>query len=147
MKVILLKDIPKVGKKDDVKEISKGHAINFLIPRKLVRPATDADVKALERKIKEQGVHKQISEELIYEVIKSLDGKTVEITEKANEQGHLFSKVHKKEIVDAVKESTGSTIEDHWFVLHDEIKEVGERELTIKEGKFKATITILVKAA
>ena len=147
MKVILLKDVAKVGKKDEVKEISQGHALNFLIPKKLARAATPADIKALENRLKEEAVHKKVSEELIYETIKSLDGKTVEITEKANEIGHLFSKVHKKELVEAIKNSTGSTIEEDWIVLFDDIKEVGERDITIKEGKFKAKLTISVKAA
>lgn len=147
MRVILLKDVAKLGKKDEVKEIKQGYALNFLIPQKLARAATDVDIKALEKRLEEKKIHEKISEELIYETIKSLDGKIVEIAEKANDNGHLFSKVHKNEIVDAIKNSTGLLIEEDWIILYDEIKEIGERELIIKSGKFKATVIISVKKA
>lgn len=48
MKVIFIKDVKGQGKKGQVKEVSEGYASNFLLPRGLVRPATEGNVKTLE---------------------------------------------------------------------------------------------------
>ena len=48
MRVILLQDIEKLGKKYDVKEVADGYARNFLIPKSLAKPATEEALKWLE---------------------------------------------------------------------------------------------------
>jgi large subunit ribosomal protein L9 len=146
MKIILLQNIPKVGEKGEIKDVSEGYALNFLVPQKKARIATNADIKNQEKLLEEKKIHQKITEELIYKTIKSLERKRVEISAKANEQGHLFSKIHKKEIVDAIKESLDSTIEEDWIVLDEDLKEVGEKEITIKSGKFKAKIVLEIKS-
>ncbi|MDQ5954254.1 MAG: large subunit ribosomal protein [Patescibacteria group bacterium] len=71
MKVIFLHDVPRVGKKNDIKEVNDGYALNFLIPRKLVDRATEKSVQNLELRKKEivetmSKEHKaQLSEEFI----------------------------------------------------------------------------------
>ena len=52
MKVILLQDVPKVGKKDQVIEAKEGYARNFLFPKKLAIEATPANMKELQRQEK-----------------------------------------------------------------------------------------------
>ena len=52
MKVILLQDVPKVGKKDQVIEAKEGYARNFLFPKKLAVEATPANMKELQRQEK-----------------------------------------------------------------------------------------------
>ena len=50
MKILLLKDIPGVGQKNDIKEVAEGFARNFLFPKKLAIRATDMSVHAVERR-------------------------------------------------------------------------------------------------
>ncbi len=51
MKVIFLKDVARVGKKHDVKEVNGGYATNFLFPRKLAEPATPKSMADLEKRV------------------------------------------------------------------------------------------------
>ena len=53
MKVIFLQSVPRVGKKDEVKEVNDGYATNFLFPKKLAEPATAKAVASLEMRKKE----------------------------------------------------------------------------------------------
>lgn len=142
MKVILLKDIPKVGKKDQIVEVNQGHAINFLVPRKLARPATASDIKTIQNK---NEVKQKISAEKTKhgrDMLKVLNGETVTITEKANEKGHLFSKVQIEEVLKAIHDQTGIKAEKSWIKNFDQIKSVGEFKIVLEAFEEKATLLL-----
>lgn len=146
MKVILLKDIPKVGKKYDEKNISDGYAVNMLIPKGLVVAATPDVLKRINlEKSRDEG-EKKVRQELILKNLGDLDGKTIEIVEKANEKGNLFAQVHKPEIVAAIEKQTRLQIDTAFIVLDKPIKEIGVHEVVIKaEGKV-AKVNIDIKS-
>lgn len=142
MKVILLKDIPKVGKKDQIVEVNQGHAINFLVPRKLARPATAGDIKTIQNK---NEVMQKISAEKTQQgrdMLKVLNGETVSISEKANEKGHLFSKVQIEEVLKAIHDQTGIKAEKAWIKNFDQIKSVGEFKIVLEAFEEKATLLL-----
>jgi large subunit ribosomal protein L9 len=129
MKIILLKDVPKVGRKYDTKEVSEGYAVNLLIPRGLAVAATSSAIKAMNvEKAKIDGERK-IHEELLVKTLNDLDGKTITLTEKVNEKGHLFAGLHKPEVLKAIKDQTRLELNDDHLVLDKPIKEAGEHAL------------------
>ena len=65
MKVIFLQDVPRVGKKYDVKEVNDGYAVNFLLPRKLAIKTTPKAVAELEMRKKEIVLEKEVQESLL----------------------------------------------------------------------------------
>lgn len=144
MKVILLKDVPKLGKKDQILEVPQGHAINFLIPRKLAKPASAGDVKSIQNKNEAQ--KKQIEEKQKQgrDTLKAINGETVIISEKANEKGHLFSKVPLEDVFKAIIEQTGIQIEKTWIKNFDQIKSVGEFKINLEAFGEKAVILLNV---
>ncbi|MBP9763355.1 MAG: 50S ribosomal protein L9 [Candidatus Pacebacteria bacterium] len=132
MKVILLKDVPKLGRKDQVVEVNQGHAINLLIPKKLARAATAGDVKSVQNK---NEALKKSSDEKIKkgrELLSVLKGETINIFEKANEKGHLFSKVPLNDVIEAVEKQTGIKIDSAWIKNFDQIKSVGEFKINLE---------------
>lgn len=132
MKIILLKDIPKVGKKYETKEISDGYALNMLIPKGLAVSATSEMVKKINlEKSKIEG-EKKINQELLLKNLETLEGKTVTISEKANDKGHLFASVHIPEILKAIKNELRIDIPSESIVLDKPIKELGTHEITVK---------------
>jgi len=146
MKVILLQDVQGVGKRMDVKDVSDGHALNMLIPRKLAKTATKSALKQLEVEKAKITAERKVQEDLLVMNIKDLDGISVEIYGKANDKGHLFAGLHKPEIVKAVKEQTKLDILEDCIDLKEPIKQVGEFDITVSVQDKKATFKLVVKA-
>jgi large subunit ribosomal protein L9 len=132
MKVIFLKDIPGTGKKGEVKEVASGYASNFLFPRNLAKPATSnalTDLKAQEEK-----KVKQMEEELkeCQRVAGLIDGGEIEVFEKTNDQGTLYSAVNGQKVAQEIKKQLGGTVESEQVIFRKPIKELGEHEVLIK---------------
>src|SRR5258708_2520757 len=107
MKVVLLKDVPKIGKKHEVRNVADGYAINFLFPQRLAQPATPkllAEIEQLGLKNKAQA---EINSALFAKHLKTLEEKPIVIFGKANEQGHLFAGIHKETVLQAIWEKAG----------------------------------------
>ncbi len=147
MKIILLKDVPKVGRKYDTKEVSEGYAANLLIPRGLAVAATPSAVKAIAvEKSKIEG-EKKVHEELLAKNLEALDGKTITIKEKLNEKGHLFAAIHKPEVMAAIESQVRVQINPENLIMEKPLKEGGDHVLEAKgSGKcIKFTLSIKSK--
>lgn len=142
MKVILLKDVAKTGRKYELKNVSDGYALNFLIPNKLARVATDKAVKELGSLIKKQEEKIKKQEEALIGNIRELKDSTVNLVVKINEEGHLFAKVDKKDIIGAIKDQKALEIDDNSIVLEKPIKEAGEHIIHIKANGDSATFKL-----
>ena len=144
MKIVLLKDIPGVGRKHEVKNVSDGYALNFLIPKKVAEIATANAIGRAERMKSEEGMEKKIQEDLLLKNLASLKDVVIEITGKANEKGHLFAGIHAESIVKALKAQKGIDVLPEFLALEKNIKELGEHEIPVrvqdKTGSFKLIV-------
>jgi large subunit ribosomal protein L9 len=145
MKIILLKDVAKLGRRYETKEVSSGHALNLLIPQGLAIAATPDAVKRIEViKAKTEGERK-VHEDLLVKNIKGLENVTLNVSGKANEKGHLFAGLHKDEIVAELLKQTELQLDPSFIELEHPIKEVGEHMIEVKGGgksaKFKLVVT------
>lgn len=145
MKVVLLQDVPKIGKKYDVKEVSAGYASNFLLPRKLAVVATAEAVSKAESERQKIDDILKMQEALLAKNIAGLAEIKVTLKEKANESGHLYSKVHAEEIAKAVKEQTGLDVEARFIDLKEPIKSIGEHVVTVIAHGKKATFILNIE--
>src|ERR1035437_9307511 len=126
MKIILLKDVKKIGRKYDVKEVADGYAINSLIPNSIAVPATSSYLKMVEAKKKQDGLMKEgFKKAFEYALTKLPDGK-LHIGGKVNEKGHLFAAIHEDQIIAEFKKETGVVLSPEHFSLEKPLKEVGE---------------------
>lgn len=144
MKVIFLQDVPRVGKKYDIKEVNDGYAMNFLVPRKLAEMATPRAVALLESRKREIVVEREVQESLLLKNLEEIKSKIVTIKGKANDQGHLFSAIHKKEIVEAMKNQHHADVSEEFIVLEKPIKEVGEFDIPIEIKNKKSSFKLVV---
>jgi large subunit ribosomal protein L9 len=146
MKIILLKDVQKVGKKYDIKDVADGHALNMLIPRGLAMSATPQAVKKVETMKQNDTTDKKIQEDLLaknLEVIKTL---TITLKEKANDKGHLFAGITKEMLATEILKVTRLNIDPAFIKLEKPIKEIGEHKVGIEAMGKKAEFTVVVEA-
>jgi len=146
MKVILLKDVAKLGKKYEIKEVSDGHAVNFLIPRGLVHPASNANLKKVETQKSQDVNEKKVQADLLLKNLQDIEGIVVNMTEKANDKGHLFAGIHKEELIIVIKEQTRLDILPEFIVLEKPIKEVGEHQISVMVQDRTVTFKLVVTA-
>jgi large subunit ribosomal protein L9 len=131
MKVILLDDVAKLGRRGDVRDVSDGYARNFLIPKKLALTAsagnlanlqhikTQQDAKAGRIKSDADGVRARI-EALSYEERRQASG-----------EGKLFGSVTSQDIADFL-EKNGVKVERRRIALDEPIKSLGETPVAIR---------------
>ncbi len=145
MKVIFLKDVPSVGKRHDIKNVNDGYAVNFLFPRQLAEMATLKALADLERNKKEIIIEREVQESLLLKNLEEIKSKVITIKVKADDKGHLFSAIHKKEIIEAMQKEYRAEIGESFIVLEKPIKQVGEFEIQIKIGKQKSSFKLVVE--
>lgn len=147
MKVILLKDVPNTGKKNEVKEVSPGFARNFLFSKGLAVAADAESLKKLEvkKKVEAENAAKELKE--TEAMVAKIDGQEIEITVKAGSEGQLFESVNKQKISEHLKEM-GFNIGKEDVVLETPIKEVGEFPIKLKFAhNLEAEIRIIIKGS
>lgn len=146
MEVILLEDVKKHGKKGDIVDVADGYANNFLIKQGKAVEATASNKKQLQQKkaaIKREKAEEKAEAERVKEV---LDGKTVEIQEKASEDGRLFGSITTKRIAEAIEEQFGETVDRRKMEMKVDMRALGAQNITIKlhpdvQAKFTVNVT------
>ncbi|NSB28858.1 large subunit ribosomal protein L9 [Clostridium saccharoperbutylacetonicum] len=103
MKVILLQDVKKIGKKGDVIEASDGYARNFLFPRKLAQEASTSNMHILNNKIENERKQKLAEVEAAQKLAGELKGKEISIKAKTGDSGKLFGAITSKDVAELIK--------------------------------------------
>lgn len=143
MKVIFLKDVPKVGNRYDVKEFSDGYANNVLINKGLAIRATPAELAKIDEMRANNDKIKEMEKEEFNLLIEKAKDVAITLSAKANEKGHLFSALNKKSVVEALSKATGMHVEEKDVDL-GHIKDLGEHIVTIKKGNNSGSCKVRV---
>ena len=131
MKVILLDDVAKVGRRGEVRDVSDGFARNFLIPKKLALSASEGNLKNLEH-IKQQANAKADRVKSDADSLRQrIEALTLEERRQASEEGKLFGSVTSQDIADFLA-SHGVKIERRRIQLEEPIKTLGDTTVPIR---------------
>ncbi|OGE76686.1 MAG: 50S ribosomal protein L9 [Candidatus Doudnabacteria bacterium RIFCSPHIGHO2_02_FULL_48_21] len=140
MRIILLKDVKKIGRQGDVKEVSDGYARNFLLPAGLGKPATEELVRAAQDKDRKSG-------EEAKRRLKALETAAKRIYEfqlPAGKNGHLYAGLKKSEILAKIEQGD-ATLKNLRLDEYSPIKNAGEHEITLEihsVGKAKTKVIV-----
>ena len=131
MKVILLDDVQKLGRRGEVRDVSDGYARNFLIPKKLALSATAGNLQNLEHIKKQQDAKAGRIKSEADVLRERIEGLTYEERRQASEEGKLFGSVTAQDLVDFLGRQ-GMKIERRRVQLDEPIKALGETAVPIR---------------
>lgn len=146
MKIILLQDEKKLGKKGDIIEASEGYARNYILPKKIGVEATPGNMNDLKlKKANEDRIAKE-QLEAAKALAARLDEKQVTVKIKAGEGGRAFGSVSSKEIAVACKEQHDIDLDKKKILLQENLRSFGTYEVAIKlhpqvTGKLTVKVT------
>lgn len=132
MKVILIKDVKKLGKEGEIKEVSDGYARNYLIPQGLAQEATSTKLKETEEKKVRTEKRKKKEEAQAREMQEKLHGKTITIKARTGGGDKLFGAVTAREIADLLASDFGIAIDKKKIDIGEAIKHLGHYKIKIK---------------
>lgn len=134
MKVILLKDIKNVGRKEEIINANDGYARNYLFPKNLAIEATKDNLLKLQAKKKSLENKKQAEIDANKKIAEKLSKITLTIRAKAGANGKIFGGITSKEVSDELKKQQNVDIDKKKIVLKETIKTLGEFTAEIKFG-------------
>lgn len=143
MKVILLRDVARLGKRFAVAEVPDGYALNQLIPKGMAEAATPENLKRVNARTDKQASSKVNSEAEFVTALAALKESPISITVQANEQGHLFKSVKAVDIATAAA-LAGHGIPVDSIALIDPIKSVGDHTIVAKMGATAGEFTLTI---
>ncbi|MFC1546783.1 50S ribosomal protein L9 [bacterium] len=131
MKIILLQDVARIGKSGEIKKVSQGYAMNFLIPKKMALSANDKNMRVYEHK---RFLEKKKQEKLVHEAelrAKELEKLSCTISVKVGEDDKMFGSVTNADVAKFIKDS-GFEIDKKDIKLDEPIKELGVYTIEVK---------------
>lgn len=147
MKVILLKDVRNVGKKDEVKEVADGYGRNFLIKNGLADPYNKATSRALEGRQEEAREEDERNKEQAQEIAKKLESLVLEFTLNTGKGGNTFGQISSKQIVQALADK-GITVDKRKIMMDTPVDSLGTTKVKVDlyRGSIIGTINVHVSA-
>lgn len=148
MKVLLRSDVKGVGRRGDIVNVSSGHARNFLLPNDLAIVANDGTIAQADVMRKSRELQIATDRESARNLATSLAAKTITISAKAGNEGRLFGSVSAAEIVKAVLEQAGVTIDRKHVQLEAPLRTLGEHLVVVElftEVSVNLTLNVVAK--
>ena len=141
MKIILLENVKKLGKKDEIIEVSDGYARNVLIPKKLGLPATNENLNNVKLKNKNEEKKEENLRNIAEKNKTLLESKTFVLNIKAGANGKTFGSITSKEISENISKNTNIEIDKKDILLDESIKNIGSYDIKVRLHKDIIAIT------
>lgn len=144
MKIILMEDVPALGRRGEVREVATGYARNFLLPKKLAVEATDANLRNLEQIKRQRAREETKAREDAQAAAARIAALSMTVTTRASEDGRLYGSVSAQEVVSFL-ERNGIAVERRRVLLEEPIKALGDYQVGVRlHGDVTASLPVSV---
>jgi large subunit ribosomal protein L9 len=146
MKVVLLEDIPGRGRAGQMKEVSKGYAKNFLLPRGLALIATPSIVKQVESRLEKEKLEESIDRERLVELAQQIEGKEIHFKARMGAGERLFGSITAADVAEELSRAIGSVVDKKKIDLEKPFRQAGSHEIAVKlASDIKPKITVVIE--
>ena len=146
MQVILLKDVPKVGKKGDLCQVSDGYGRNFLIARGFAEIASEGRLRAVAKEQAEHQAQLQREKEAAQAQAQRLEAKPLVLAVKCGDQEKLFGSVTSQDLASALQSQFQETVDKKNIKLDEPIRKLGQYKVQVRlHPQVKATLNVQVE--
>jgi large subunit ribosomal protein L9 len=148
MKVVFLKDVPRVAKAGEIKEVANGYGRNFLIPQELAILASPQAIRLAEAQRRVKARQQAESEAELLELARELEGKEITLEARVGAQEHLYGSITNADIADELESNAGLVVDKRKIELAEPIRELGSYEVAVRLAKEivpKIKVTVMAK--
>ena len=132
MEVILLKDVPRLGRAGELRNVAPGYARNYLVPEGLATLVTKGALKQLELQSQAEARRMRQLEVEARELAAQLEGVTLTLTAKTGEEDRLYGSITSGDIADALESEIGKSVDRRKIELEEPIRELGTYSVPFK---------------
>jgi large subunit ribosomal protein L9 len=132
MKVVLLEDLPGKGKAGEIKEVSKGYARHFLLPRGLALVATPTVIKQVESSLEKEKLEESIDRDKLVELAQQIEGKEIRFKARMGAGERLFGSITAADVAEELSRAIGSVIDKKKIDIEKSLRKTGNYEVAVK---------------
>ena len=145
MKVILLEDVPGKGRAGQIREVSKGYAKNFLLPRRLALVATPTVMKQVESRLEKEKLEESLDREKLVELAQQIEGKEIRFKARIGAGERLFGSITAADVAEELSGTIGFVVDKKKIDIEKPFRQAGSYEIAIKlAADIKPKITVVI---
>ena len=147
MKVVLLEDLPGKGRAGDIKEVNKGYAKNFLLPRGLAMVATPTVIKQGEARLEREKLEESVDRDKLVELAQQIEGREINLKARMGVGERLFGSITAADVAEELSRAIGSVIDKKKIDMEKPLHQAGSYEIGVRlAGDLKPQITVVIEA-
>lgn len=146
MKVVLLEDLQGKGKAGEIKEVSKGYAKNFLLPRGLAFVATPAVIKQVESRLEKDRLDESVDHEKLVGLAQQIEGKEIHLKARMGAGERLFGSITAADVAEELSRSISIVVDKKKIDLEKPFRRTGSYEVVVKlASDVRPQITVVIE--
>jgi len=146
MKVVLLEDLPGKGRAGDIKEVNKGYAKNFLLPRGLAMVATPTVIKQGEARLEREKLEESGDRDKLVELAQQIEGREINLKARMGVGERLFGSITAADVAEELSRAIGSVIDKKKIDMEKPLHQAGSYEIGVRlAGDLNPQITVVIE--
>ncbi len=146
MKVVLLEDVPGKGRAGEIREVSKGYAKNFLLPRGLALIATPDVQKRVELRLEKERLEESVDRERLVELAQQIEGKEIRFKARVGGGERLFGSITAADVAQQLSGVIGSVVDKKKIDIEKPFHQTGSYEIAVRlASDIRPNITVVIE--